>query len=290
MKLPPFDYARPATLAQAIELLADNEGAKIISGGQSLMPILAFRLASPSLLVDLRDVGGLDQIQVSADGVRLGARVRWVDIEKDERLSGAHPLLKAAIGHVAHYQVRNRGTVGGSVSHADPAAEMPGVSVACDAVMEIASRRGARRVPAGEFFTGPLQTVLEEDEILTAVHLPAWPGGRRWAFQEFARRRGDFAIAGVLLHFDLDGDGRVANARVGAIGVGDRPLRLEPCEAVLDGAAPDDGLIARLTEAARRTLDPPNDLHAESDYRRALYATLLERAARQALLPWEGDA
>jgi carbon-monoxide dehydrogenase medium subunit len=283
LKLPPLDYARPATLAEAIELLARNEGAKIISGGQSLMPVLAFRLAAPPLLVDLCDVPGLGQIHIDHEGVRLGARVRWVDIEKDKRLSSAHPLLKAAIEHVAHYQVRNRGTVGGSVSHADPAAEMPGVSVACDAVMEVAGPKGVRHVPAREFFTGPLQTVLADDEVLTAVKLPVWPTARRWAFQEFARRRGDFAMAGVLLHFDVDAQDRLTNARVGAIGVGDTPLRLEACENVLNGASPDAGLIPRVAEAARQALDPPSDLHADGAYRRALYATLLERAMGQAL-------
>ena len=204
MKPPPFDYAAPTNLKDALRMLRDVEGSKVLAGGQSLMPILAFRLAAPSLLVDIKNVPGLDQIRIDKDGVHLGARVRWVDIEKSKPLAAAHPLLVAAISHVAHYQIRNRGTVGGSVSHADPAAEMPGVAATCDAVMEISSCDGTRTMPAKDFFQGALQTALGEDEILVGLRLPAWPSGRRWAFEEFARRRGDFALAGALLHYDLE--------------------------------------------------------------------------------------
>lgn len=152
MKLPPFEYASPASIDEAIALLASARGnAKAIAGGQSLLPVMAFRLAAPALLVDLGRIPGLDAISIGADGVRLGARVRWRDIEADARLSAAHPLLAAAITHVAHYQIRNRGTVGGSLAHADPAAEMPGIAVVCDAELVLKGRSGTRLVPAGAF-------------------------------------------------------------------------------------------------------------------------------------------
>src|ERR687888_103730 len=156
MKLPPFDYACPTTLPEAVRLLAGHDGeAKALAGGQSLVPMLAFRLAQPVLLVDLRKLADLRGIRISENGVTLGAMVRWREIEDDERLDAAHPLLKAAIAHVAHYQIRNRGTVGGSLAHADPAAEMPGIAVTCDAQIEVLGAGGKRLIPATAFFTGP---------------------------------------------------------------------------------------------------------------------------------------
>jgi aerobic carbon-monoxide dehydrogenase medium subunit len=154
MKLPPFEYASPTTIGEAVALLASHDGdAKPIAGGQSLVPMLAFRLARPSLLVDLRKIPGMNAIKIGTDGVRLGALVRWRDIQDDKRLDAAHPLLKAAIAHVAHYQIRNRGTVGGSVAHADPAAEMPAVCVACDAVISATGKSGTRAIKAADFFS-----------------------------------------------------------------------------------------------------------------------------------------
>lgn len=169
MKLPPFDYACPTTLPEAIALLASHDDAKPIAGGQSLVPMLAFRLAQPTLLVDLRKLADLRGIRISDAGVTLGAMVRWRDIEDDEGLATAHPLLKAAIAHVAHYQIRNRGTVGGSLAHADPAAELPGIAVTCDAEITLVGAAGARTIRAGEFFTGPLSTVRQADEITTKL-------------------------------------------------------------------------------------------------------------------------
>jgi carbon-monoxide dehydrogenase medium subunit len=279
MKLPAFEYASPATLAEAVSLLASHDGdAKAIAGGQSLMPMMAFRVAQPSLLVDLRKIPGLNQIKISKDGVSLGALVRWRDIEDDARLQKAHPLLAAAIEHVAHYQVRNRGTVGGSVAHADPAAEMPGIAMACDAEIVVTGKSGTRSIKAADFFVAALTTALELDEIITEVRLPAWPQGRRWGFQEFARRRGDFAMSGIALFYDLDAGGKATNAHVGAIGVGDRPLRLGAVEAVLNGHVIDEATIEKASQAASAAVDPPDDIHASAAYRRALTGTLVERA------------
>ena len=276
MKLPAFDYACPATLAEAVTLLGSPD-AKVLAGGQSLVPMLAFRVAAPSLLVDLRKLG-LNKIDVSDAGVRLGATVRWRDILDDARLARAHPLLVAAIKHVAHYQIRNRGTVGGSVAHADPAAEMPGIVVTCDAEIAVTGMSGPRVIPAREFFVSALTTALEPDEIITEIRLPAWPAGRRFGFEEFALRRGDFAIAAAAVFYDLDKGGRAANAHVGVIGVGDRPARLPTVEAVLNGARIDADVIARAEAATSAAVTPPADIHASAAYRRSLVGTMVERA------------
>jgi carbon-monoxide dehydrogenase medium subunit len=204
------------------------------------------------------------------------------DIEDDRRLETAHPLLREAIAHVAHYQIRNRGTVGGSLAHADPAAELPGVAVTCEAEITLAGVAGTRMVCASDFFTGPLTTVRQRDEIITELHLPFWPSGRRWAFREFAQRRGDFSLAGVALFYDEDQDGRVANAHVGVIGACDRPQRLIEVEALLNGRFVDEASIREAAETSARAVDPPEDLHAPAAYRRALVATLIERGLRSA--------
>lgn len=278
MKPPVLEYAAPASIDEAVRLLAERDGnAKIISGGQSLMPMLAFRLAAPELLVDLKKLKDLGTIKIGGDGVRLGAKVRWCDIEADARLVTGHPLLAEAIKHVAHYQVRNRGTVGGSVAHADPSAEMPGIALTCDARMTIVGPRGTRTEAATDFFVGPLQTTLEPDEILTEVHLPAWKPGRKWAFLEFARRKGDFAMAGVALHYDLGSSGEVVEPHVGAIGVADCPIRLTEVENLLRGKRLDHALIAEAGLKARQSIDPPSDIHAPGAYRAALVGTLLSR-------------
>ena len=282
MKLPPFDYACPATIPEAVQLLASHDDAKVLAGGQSLVPMLAFRLAHPSLLVDLRKLAELRQIRISERGVALGAMVRWRDIEDDARLAAAHPLLKAAILHVAHYQIRNRGTVGGSIAHADPAAEMPGIAITCDAEIAVVGKAGARVIQAADFFQGPLMTALTPDEIITEVRLPAWPARRRWGFQEFARRRGDFALAAAALFYDTDASGKATNAHVGVIGVADRPLRLSGVEAVLNGAAIDTATIAKAEAATTAALDPDSDIHASGAYRKALAGTMVERALKMA--------
>ncbi|UGV25299.1 xanthine dehydrogenase family protein subunit M [Rhodopseudomonas boonkerdii] len=278
MKLPSLDYARPATLNEAIAILAAQGGdAKAIAGGQSLMPMLAFRLAAPKLLVDIGRLPGLNRIDVSEDGVDLGALVTWRMIERDARLAQAHPLLAAAIAHVAHYQVRNRGTVGGSLAHADPAAEMPGIAVTCDALLTVVGLNGMRIVPAAAFFRGGLETVLAPDELIVNVRLPPWRRARRWGFAEFGRRRGDFAMAGVAVYYDLDVQGDIGDAHVGVIGVADRPVRLKDVEGILNGQRPSVDLIRQAADVARGAVDPSDDIHAEGAYRRELVGVLLER-------------
>ena len=283
MKLPPFEYACPTTLNEAVALLASHQGeAKALAGGQSLMPMMAFRVAQPTLLVDLRKLSDLRGIKIGPDGVRLGALVRWRDILDDERLETAHPLLKAAISHVAHYQIRNRGTVGGSIAHNDPAAEMPGICQTCDAVISVMGKSGARAIKAADFFQGALTTALEPDEIVTEIHLPAWPATRRYDFQEFARRRGDFAMSGVALFYDTDG-GKAANAHIGVIGVGDHARRLPNAESAVNGKTPDEALAVKAGEAASAEVEPQDDIHASAAYRRSLTGTLVERALLAAM-------
>jgi carbon-monoxide dehydrogenase medium subunit len=282
MKPAPFDYQAPATLREATDLLASNPEAVVIAGGQSLMPVLAFRLATPNLLVDLRRLPGLANIAIDDDGFRLGALVRWRDIEDDRRLAAAHPLLHAAVAHVAHYQIRNRGTVGGSLAHADPAAELPGVAMTCEGEITLVGPAGSRTVRAGDFFTGPLSTLRRPDEIITALHLPRWPNGRRWAFREYSRREGDFALAGILVFYDEDRQGTLSNAHVGVIGACPRPHRLSRVEALLDGHTIDDGLIRQAAVIAAEEVDSLDDLHGDAAYRRGLVATLVERGLRAA--------
>jgi carbon-monoxide dehydrogenase medium subunit len=282
MKLPPFEYACPTTLSDAVALLASHDGeAKPLAGGQSLVPMLAFRVASPSLLVDLRKLAELREIKIADDGVTLGAMVRWRDILDDARLRKAHPLLVAAVEHVAHYQIRNRGTVGGSIAHADPAAEMPGVVVTCEAKIAVVGKAGARVIDAANFFQGPLMTALKPDEIITEIRLPAWPAKRRFGFQEFARRRGDFALAAAMLFYDEDG-GKAGNAHVGAIGVADRPLRLPAVEQVLNGNKIDETTITKAEAAASASVEPADDIHAGGAYRKALIGVMVERALKSA--------
>ena len=282
MKLPPFEYAAPATLDEAVRLLADAKGgAKALAGGQSLLPTMAFRLAAPSLLVDLRRLKDLQKISIDERGVRLGARVRWRDIEDDQPLRTAHPLLAAAIAHVAHYQIRNRGTVGGSLAHADPAAEMPGIAVTCDADLVLKNANQERVVKGAEFFTGPLSTVLKDDELIIEVRLPAWPKDRRWGFEEFARRRGDFAMAGAAVHYDVEG-GKARNVHIGVIGACTRPHRVPEAEQVLENQPVNEETIAATARAAEKAVKPPSDLHASAEYRRSLFGTLVERALAKA--------
>jgi carbon-monoxide dehydrogenase medium subunit len=284
MKLPPFEYACPASLAEAVALLAAHDGeAKPLAGGQSLVPMLAFRVTAPALLVDLRKLAELRTITIAADGVRLGAMVCWRDILEDKTLAAAHPLLVAAVEHVAHYQIRNRGTVGGSLAHADPAAELPAIAVTCEAAIAVLGKSGERVIAAADFFRGPLMTALTADEIITEIRFPAWPAHRRFGFAEFARRRGDFALAAAALFYDEDGGKKVRNAHVGAIGVADRPLRLAAVEQVLNGSAIDEAVIAKAEAAACAGVDPADDIHASGAYRKTLIGVMVERALRAAI-------
>jgi aerobic carbon-monoxide dehydrogenase medium subunit len=284
MKLPDFEYRAPTSLKEAIAILAASDGAaRPLAGGQSLIPVMAFRLAQPEMLVDLNRIAGLDRIETNeAGGLRLGPLVTWRRIEEDPRVAQACPLLAAAIAHVAHYQIRNRGTVGGSLAHADPAAEMPTIALTCDATIVAAGPKGDRRIAAADLFVGPLMTSLEPDEIITAIDLPPWPAERRWAFEEFSRRRGDFALAGIALFYDQDADGAVRDVHIGAIGAADTPIRLHGAEAALNGRRVDETTIAAAAKAACAEVNPSGDMHGGAAYRKALVGTMLQRALARA--------
>jgi carbon-monoxide dehydrogenase medium subunit len=282
MKLPDIAYARPVSLQDAVALLADPE-AKLLAGGQSLIPMMAFRLATPGLLVDIGRIPALDLLTVSDEGVQLGARVRWRDIERSRDLAAAHPLLYEGIAHVAHYQVRNRGTVGGSLAHADPAAEMPAIALACDARIVIFGVEGERMIPAGEFLLGPLTTALQPTDIVTGVILPRWPAIRRYAFEEFSRRRGDFALAGVCLFYDLDGAGQILAPHVVAFGATEMPLRVIELERFLAGKPADAATCEAAADVASDAIVASDDVHASAAYRKSLFGTLVERGLKRSL-------
>jgi len=281
MKPAPFDYVAPGTLEDAVEALAaGGSDAKLLAGGQSLIPLLNFRLARPALLVDLNRVAGLAYIRSAEQGTAIGAMTRQASIERDPRLLQAQPLLVEAIGYVGHQAIRSRGTLGGSLAHADPAAEMPAVAVCLDAQLNVVGPRGRRTVAAEDFFVGYLTTALEPDEILVETWLPPLPHGTGQAWVEFARRHGDFALAGVAVSLSLEGD-RVCTARIVLTGVGGRPVRAREAESLLIGGSVLERAVAA-AEAVRSAIDPDADIHASREYRVHLAGVLTERAIRLA--------
>ena len=296
MKASAFSYARATSIGNALELLvAHGDRAKVLSGGQSLMPAMNLRLIAPELLVDIGELTELRGIAREGDVLRIGALMRHVDLLRSPEVAAHTPLLTEAIAHVAHPAIRNKGTLGGSLAHADPAAELPAALVALDARVQVTGPRGTREVAADAFFRGLLTTALEADEILTAIEVSAQPPG--WGFVEIARRPGDFALAGVaavvraghaltLPSPPRGGEGASGPrevVRLVGFGVGDRPVRLTGAERLLAGAPLDVGSAARAGVAASPACDPPSDVHGSADYRRHLVTVLTERALLQAL-------
>lgn len=281
MKPPRFQYLRPSSLDEALAALADANGeARVLAGGQSLVPMLNFRLLSPQILVDINRIPGLDYVEEHEGGLRIGALTRHHTLETSPLVKGRYPLITDAMRHVAHLAIRNRGTIGGSLSHADPAAELPLMMLMHDAQIELAASTGRRRVAAGDFFLAALTADVQDGEMLVGVELPALPA-HGWAFEEVARRAGDFALAavGVILRV---ADGRALEARIGAMGVSDTALRLHEAEALLQGQALDDSVLCRVVNAVRAGVNPDTDLHGSADYRRHLVGVLVERALRTA--------
>ena len=277
MKPAPFRYARAGSLAEATALLAEAPGdAKVLAGGQSLVPMLNMRLVRPAVLVDINGLRELTGITPTPEGgLRLGALTRHAELAAAPAVIERAPLLAEAARHVGHAAIRNQGTLGGSLAHADPAAELPAALLALGARVRVTGPRGTREIAAGAFFRGLLSTALEADEILIAIEVPAQPPG--WGFAEVARRPGDFALAGVAA---VLGEGGV---RLVGFGVGDRPLRLSSAERLLAGATLDAETAARAGTAAGPDCDPPSDVHGSAEYRRHLATVLTERALLQAL-------
>ncbi|MFE1599456.1 FAD binding domain-containing protein [Methylobacterium sp. ID0610] len=283
MKPAAFDYLRPASLDEAVLLLARHgSDAKILAGGQSLVPLLNFRMLRPSILVDINRVAELSFLRAEGAGLRIGALTRHHALETSPLVRERFPVLTAAMGHVAHLAIRNRGTTGGSLSHADPAAELPMMAMLLDAAIHTRSA-GQERVHAAEaFFLGPLTSALEENEVVTEIVLPGLAAGTGWAFEEFAQRSGDFAIAAVAATIRLE-RGRIAEARLALMGVDETPVRLRGVEADLAGQAPSADLARHAAEAARDAVRPNTDLKASAEYRRHLVAGLVERALATAV-------
>jgi carbon-monoxide dehydrogenase medium subunit len=278
MKPGPFTYHAPRELDDALGLLAElGDTAKVLAGGQSLMPILNFRLAAVEHLVDINRLPDLDVVRIDADSVTVPALVRQRIVERSARVAEAVPLLGQALRHVAHPQIRNRGTVCGSLAHADPAAELPSVLAVLDATFTVASARGVRTVAVADFFRFHLTTALEPDEVLLQVRIGRPPAGTRTAFREFATRRGDFALAGVAATVRLDEAGVVAECRLAAAGVGPTPHRLTAVERLVTGQRLEPDLLLAAEAAARNEVQPTGDIHADADYRRRLTGVLAKR-------------
>jgi carbon-monoxide dehydrogenase medium subunit len=279
-----FDYAAPATIAEAAQLLnANADGAKLIAGGQSLAPALNFRLASPRLLIDLNRIPALSGIVRWDDGSwRAGAMTRHRAFERSALVAGLAPLVHAVMPSIAHVQIRNRGTIGGSLAHADPAAEWPALCLACEVELALTSVAGTRSLAAEAFSLGVFSTALMQNEILSAIEFPAWPAMRRWGFQEIARRRGDFAIAGVMCTVDLDDEGRCMAARIVVFGVADKPTLVPEASTALAGRLPSLALAREAGRIARACIVPRGDLHASAAYRAELVEVLTRRALVQA--------
>ena len=279
MKPAAFAYHCPHTLDEALALLAEHgSDAKPLAGGQSLIPAMNFRLATPALLVDLNAVPELGYISQASGALRLGGMTRQRAIERSELVARTAPLLSHSIRFVAHPAIRSRGTLGGSLAHADPAAELPAAMVALDATITARSRERSREISAADFFTGLFSTALTPGELLTDVSIPPPAARTGYGFDEISRRHGDFALAGVAAAVTLDDNGRCAAARVALLGLGDRPLVATHAAQVLEGQRPSPDVIRAAAEAsAAEDIDPSSDIHASSRYRRQLAAVLIRR-------------
>lgn len=286
MKPAPFEYRRPESLEEALEVLArEGPEAKVLAGGQSLVPAMNFRLAAPSVLVDLNGLADLAFVTERDGGVAIGAMTRQRAVERSEAVARRASLLAEALPHVAHPQIRNRGTIGGSLAHADPSAELPAVALAASARLR-ARRAGeseGRWIEADDFYPGMFSTALEPDEVLVEIEIPDPPPRTGDAFEEFARRHGDYALVGAAVRVTLEPDGRVGAARFVLLSVSDRPIRVADAESALVGVEPASEAISAAASAVADGIDPPSDIHATADYRRHLASVLVRRALVRAV-------
>ncbi|MBJ7339729.1 xanthine dehydrogenase family protein subunit M [Mycolicibacterium sp.] len=284
MKAAPFAYHRPETVTEAVALLDEyGDDAKILAGGQSLVPMLAMRLTSFEHLIDVSRVAELQSIDLDGDHVRIGAGTPHAFVGMDDEVAESVPLLTLSTPHIGHFQIRSRGTLGGAIAHADPAAEYAAVAVTLDAEIEATSSRGRRQVAAAEFFTGLWETALEPDEILTAVRFPVWSGRSGFAVREFARRHGDFAIAGATVAVELDDDDRVLRCSIGLLGLGPTPLRAAGSEYAVTGRPVTEVTADEIGRLAVSGLeDVPTDLQGSASYRTRVGAAMVARAWTEA--------
>ncbi len=285
MKPPSFAYRDPATLEDALALLAANADARPLAGGQSLMPMLNFRLVHPPMIVDLNRISALAGIVIGADGVNIGAMTRQRDAERHAGLARDWALLMEALRHVGHIQTRSRGTVGGSLAHNDPAAELPAVMLALDAVMIVRSAVGTRKIAATDFFVSLLTTALKAGELLVSIHLPHPPRHAGFGFAEIARRHGDFALAAAAVVVSRGGN----HARVVATGMGEGPRRILEAEAALVEGKFSDAAITAAAAAVSTAVEPVDDLHAPAWYRKKIAGVMAARACRDAITRMAGQ-
>ena len=282
MKLPPVEYEAPTTVADAIDLLGEHEEeASVLAGGQSLIPLLALRLARPAVLIDINGIDELSGISATNGSVTIGAMTREYMAEESETVAGAVPLLAAALPFIGHEAIRNRGTIGGSLAHADPAAELPAVARALDAEFVVRGPSGERVIPAAQWFEGYLTTSRRPDELLLQVRFPAAAQGTGVSFQEVARRHGDFAIVGLAVSLVLSG-GVISDARLAFAGLSDVPARAAAAEELLTGERPSAELFDEAARRATGDIDPPADLHGSPEYRKTVAAALVRRGLRAA--------
>ena len=290
MKPAPFEYFRPRSLDEALALMAEHGAdAKPLAGGQSLIPAMNFRLATPAVLVDLNEVGSLNYVRNDSNNVRIGGMTRQRAVERSALISSRVPLIAEAMPYIAHPAIRNRGTVGGSLAHADPAAELPAVMLALNARLGVSSQSGAREVPVDDFFVGLFTTAVQPGELLTEICIPPPRARSGFAFEEISRRHGDFALVGVAAAVELDEAGRCIEARIALLSVGDRPMLALQAAKALKGESPSDASMrAAADAAATQDIDPSSDIHASARYRRQLANVLtrrvLERACGRAAL------
>lgn len=284
MKPAPFEYFRPRSLEEALSLLAQHGAdAKPLAGGQSLIPAMNFRLATPSVLIDLNGLADLNYINDDPSGIRIGGMTRQRSIERSAVVSQRMPLIAETMPHVAHPAIRNRGTIGGSLAHADPAAELPAVMLALKATLTVRNSSEMREVAAEDFFIGLFTTALQAGELLTEIRVPAASPRSGFAFQEISRRHGDFALVGIAAAVQLHDDGRCADARIALLSVGDRPTLAVQAAKTLIGQTPSAELIRSAADsAATRDIDPSSDIHASARYRRQLANVLTRRALERA--------
>ena len=282
MKPALFAYHAPDSIDDAVTLLAGTDGAMILAGGQSLIPAMNMRLASPAALIDIRRIPGLSQIVVDGGQIRVGAMVRHRDLELDAAAHRANPLIREAMAHVAHVPIRNRGTVVGSLCHADAAAEMPMVLLLTGGSVVARSATGSRTIPATDYFEFHMTTTRRSDEMIVEARFPVLPAGAGHAFEEFTRRHGDYAIAAAGAILSKASDGTVRDIALAACGIATRPLRLDAAEAELKGKALDETTLERAARAAAEAVTASDDMHATTLYRKHLLGVLVKRAVRRA--------
>ena len=291
MKPAKFEYFAPTSLSEALALLEEHgDDAKILAGGQSLMPMLNMRLARPKVLIDVNRIPGLDYISPTPDGgMAFGALTRLRSVEKSAVVKDRIPVLAAVMPSIGHFQIRNRGTVGGSVSHADPAAELPAVCIALDGEFVLSSASDQRVLKAEDFFIAPLTTAIEPGELLTEIRLPARSEEWRWGFQEVCRRQGDFAMVGAVSLLQLDGGGVCRSACITMFGVGGTPARISRAEEALVGNPINDSVLEDVSKIVSEELNPDSDIHASAAYRKEVGGVIARRTLEAAIDSGNGD-